>query len=151
VEARTHRVPGLGDLPVIGSLFRSVRYQAGDTELVVLVTASLVEPMNVASRPTIPGTLHVSPNDWELYGMGMIEGKGPAKLSETDAKALQASGLHRLRGPGAWATAETPAAASRSTLTAEPSEAAPAKDEPVAVNDAPAGTVATELKQVEQE
>ena len=49
------RIPGLGDLPIIGPLFRSVRYQNEETELVILVTASLVEPMSVAAAPPLPG------------------------------------------------------------------------------------------------
>src|ERR1700722_16336593 len=44
-QARSSRVPGLGDLPVLGALFRSVRYQRGDTELLLIVTASLIEPL----------------------------------------------------------------------------------------------------------
>ena len=56
-QARSSRIPGLGDLPVLGAMFRSVRYRQGDTELVVLVTASLVEPLSLAKRPTVPGEL----------------------------------------------------------------------------------------------
>jgi pilus assembly protein CpaC len=37
-------VPGLGDLPVIGTLFRSNRFLRGDSELVILITPYLVEP-----------------------------------------------------------------------------------------------------------
>src|SRR6185503_13142243 len=79
-QARTSRVPHIGDLPVLGALFRSVRYQSGDTELVLLVTASLVEPLSVANMPPTPGITHSDPNDWELYAMGKIEGKAPARL-----------------------------------------------------------------------
>ena len=78
-QARSSRVPGLGDLPVLGALFRSVRYQQGDTELVVLVTASLVEPLSLAERPPVPAEFHVVPNDWEVYSLGRVEGRGPAR------------------------------------------------------------------------
>lgn len=37
-------LPGLGDLPILGALFRSNQFQRGDTELVILVTPYLVEP-----------------------------------------------------------------------------------------------------------
>lgn len=37
-------LPGLGDLPVLGPLFRSNRFQNLETELVILVTPYLVEP-----------------------------------------------------------------------------------------------------------
>jgi len=36
------RVPGLGELPVLGALFRSVRFQRNETELAILVTPQLV-------------------------------------------------------------------------------------------------------------
>ena len=45
--ARNSRVPALGDLPVLGTMFRSVRYEQSETELLLLVTASLVEPSSV--------------------------------------------------------------------------------------------------------
>jgi pilus assembly protein CpaC len=38
--------PGLKDLPVLGALFRSRDFQNNETELVVIVTAYLVEPAN---------------------------------------------------------------------------------------------------------
>ncbi len=111
------KVPALGNLPVLGALFRSVRYQRRETEMVVFVTASLVEPINV-DPSALPGMLHTAPSDWELYAEGRIEGKTPAKLSEADAAWLKRIGLDRLKGPGAWATYET--AISRSQSTARP-------------------------------
>ncbi|EPC00821.1 hypothetical protein L861_13605 [Litchfieldella anticariensis FP35 = DSM 16096] len=38
------RVPVLGDLPVLGNLFRSRRFQRNETELVILITPYIVEP-----------------------------------------------------------------------------------------------------------
>jgi pilus assembly protein CpaC len=101
-QAINSRIPGLGDLPILGPLFRSVRYRKQETELVVLVTASLVEPMSLASAPPVPGFSHVEPNDWELYVEGRIEGKEPAKIDADDAKWLEQIGLDQLVGPGAW-------------------------------------------------
>lgn len=37
-------VPGLGELPILGALFRSSSYQSGETELVIIVTPYIVEP-----------------------------------------------------------------------------------------------------------
>ncbi|MBU2865849.1 type II and III secretion system protein family protein [Pacificibacter marinus] len=37
-------VPGLGDIPILGALFRSTSYQSGETELVIIVTPYIVEP-----------------------------------------------------------------------------------------------------------
>lgn len=61
-EQALSKVPGLGNIPVLGSLFRSTRYRHGETELVIIVTPYLVRPManpKDAAMPTdgleIPG------------------------------------------------------------------------------------------------
>jgi pilus assembly protein CpaC len=65
VTASKDVTPGLGDLPVLGALFRSVRYQRKETELVVLVTPRLVSAMNPEQVPLLPGEAwrHPSEND----------------------------------------------------------------------------------------
>ena len=141
VSARVSRVPGLGDIPVLGALFRSVRYQNDETELVVLVTASLVEPQSLASMPPLPGEAHVPPNDWELYAEGRIEGKTAGRLSADDAARLKAMGLDRLVGPGAWATYEQEPAPSRATPA--PPAPATASAAEVPTKDAPAPAAKT--------
>ncbi|CAN0600562.1 unnamed protein product, partial [Ectocarpus sp. 12 AP-2014] len=40
----TSQVPWLGDIPVLGTLFRSARYQRDQSELVVIITPHLVSP-----------------------------------------------------------------------------------------------------------
>jgi pilus assembly protein CpaC len=113
-NARTTRVPGLGSLPIIGTLFRSVRYSHGETELVVLVTAELVEPQSVAMTDLpFPGVTYRAPNDWEIYVRGRIEG-APPRMSEVQSERMQEMGLDRLRGPGAWASYERAPEQSRS-------------------------------------
>lgn len=37
------KVPGLGDIPILGALFRSTRFQNDETELVVFVTPTVVD------------------------------------------------------------------------------------------------------------
>jgi pilus assembly protein CpaC len=39
------QTPGIADLPIIGPLFRSARYQRDETELVILITPILVKPV----------------------------------------------------------------------------------------------------------
>jgi pilus assembly protein CpaC len=73
VRANASRIPGLGDMPVLGALFRSVRYQRSITELVVMVTPEIVAPLNPDQVPQVPGADIVGPNDWELYGLGVLE------------------------------------------------------------------------------
>ena len=75
------KFPVLGDIPVLGALFRSSRYTKNQTELVIIVTPHYVKPMDVAQLP-LPTDTFVEPNDWEFYLMGWTDGLGyasPAK------------------------------------------------------------------------
>lgn len=103
-RAVSRKVPALGDLPVLGALFSSVEYQSSESELVVLVTPELVAPLNPNQVAYVPGANLVPPNDWELFGLGKLEGEGdptkkdmeqkvPAPAESDPAAAL------RLRGP----------------------------------------------------
>lgn len=74
VRGISRKVPGLGDIPVLGSLFSSVDYQADRSELVVLVTPELVEPVSPDQISSVPGTSLVAPNDFELFLLGELEG-----------------------------------------------------------------------------
>ncbi len=109
-------IPGLENLPILGTLFRSVRYKEDQTELVVLVTASLVEPMSIAQVPPLPGLLHSRPDDWELYLGGRTDSIEPAKISPTDAEWLRRIGLDQLAGPGAWASYNEPIPSSQAEM-----------------------------------
>ena len=40
------KAPGLGDVPILGNLFRSRSFRKGETELVIVVTPYLVKPVN---------------------------------------------------------------------------------------------------------
>ena len=134
-QAINSRIPGLGDLPILGPLFRSVRYQKKETELVVLVTVSLVEPMSLASTPPLPGFQHSEPNDWEFYLQGRIESKEPAKIDADHAKWLEEMGLNRLVGPGAWDSYNKPVSPSRAGLPSN-RQAENASDTPTPQTDA---------------
>jgi pilus assembly protein CpaC len=119
-EGRSSRVPGLGDVPVLGALFRSTRYVKGETEMVVLVTASLVEPLSIAEPPPLPGVLDVPPNDWEFYMEGLVEGRERPMLTASDAEWLDSIGFEGLRGPGAWESYETGEPSPTVTVTPVP-------------------------------
>ena len=116
VDAVNARIPGLGDLPVIGPLFRSIRYSKEETELIILVTAVLVEPMSLAEVPPLPGFLHKEPDDWELYIDGKIDGTELPKINPADAEWMRQMGLDELIGPGAWDYYDNPAAPSKADI-----------------------------------
>ncbi len=62
-------LPGLMNLPVLGALFRSRDYQEGETELVVIVTAYLVQPTSPDKLQTPADGLHIA-NDEETTLLG---------------------------------------------------------------------------------
>ncbi len=74
VRGIASRIPGLGDVPVLGALFRSVRYQRSQSELVILVTPEIVSAMDPHQVPPVPGDELSDPNDFELYALGVLEG-----------------------------------------------------------------------------
>ncbi|MBH1991587.1 MAG: type II and III secretion system protein family protein [Sphingomonadaceae bacterium] len=43
-----NKVPGIGNLPILGSLFKSRQFQRNETELVIVITPYLVKPMNAS-------------------------------------------------------------------------------------------------------
>lgn len=65
--------PFVGDIPIIGALFRSTSYQRDQTELVILVTPHLVTPRRVAGAT--PADQFVPPSDFELFLFGAQRGK----------------------------------------------------------------------------
>ena len=75
IVANRGAVPLLGDLPILGALFRSVRYQRRETELVVLITPSLVEAMDPDQVPPLPGVGQGVPSELDLFLGGHIEAK----------------------------------------------------------------------------
>src|SRR5712671_705666 len=57
------KVPGLGDIPILGQLFRSARFQKGETELVFIVTPYLVRPTATVSALAAPTDGFIPPHD----------------------------------------------------------------------------------------
>lgn len=71
------KFPGLGDIPVLGALFRSNDYQKGQTELVILITPHLAKPIAPGSV-TLPTDKFVEPDDMDFYFGGKLEGRSPS-------------------------------------------------------------------------
>lgn len=75
LDGQTNRIPGLGDLPILGPFFSNTTSQRIEKELVVLVTPYLVEPMSPEQVPHTPGDEVKTPNDLEFYLLNRIEGR----------------------------------------------------------------------------
>ncbi len=56
VRSNIGKLPGLGDIPILGALFRSTNFRRDETELLVLVTTRLVQPVGSADAPCPSGT-----------------------------------------------------------------------------------------------
>lgn len=74
------KFPGLGDIPILGHLFRSQEYIKGETELVILVTPHLVKPISPGDIK-LPTDSFVEPNDAEFYLLGRMEGSASTDRS----------------------------------------------------------------------
>ncbi len=89
IRGLASRIPALGDVPVLGALFRSVEYQRRQTELVILVTPEIIAPMNPQQVPPVPGEDYVTPNDFDLYALGLLEGEVQAGAEEEASSVYQ--------------------------------------------------------------
>lgn len=71
--ARTRRIPLFGDIPFGGQFFRSDSTEAGESEVVMLVTPHLVHPLEPHELPALPGSDVFEPGDLEFYLHGRLE------------------------------------------------------------------------------
>jgi pilus assembly protein CpaC len=81
VREQMQKFPFLGDVPVLGALFRSSKFQKNQTELVIIVTPHFVKPIDMAQQ-TLPTDTYIEPNDWEFYLMGWTDGAGYASRTK---------------------------------------------------------------------
>jgi pilus assembly protein CpaC len=98
------KAPGLGDLPIIGALFRSNRFARSETELVIMVTPYLVKPVS-ASQIALPTDGYRAPTDAQRVIMGQtFDGKtGGKRAMPTLAPPTTAPGAPPIAGPAASA------------------------------------------------
>lgn len=83
-------VPGLGRIPIIGTLFRYTRHVREETELLIMVTPRLVRPLGPGEIPAPPGaTEDNNPNDIELFLLGMDHKSGSRSAKPTAEVGLQ--------------------------------------------------------------
>ena len=71
------KAPFLGDIPIIGALFRSTKYRRSETELVIIVTPYLVRP--VSGQLTTPTAGYRAPTDGQrVFGGQTYNGTSAA-------------------------------------------------------------------------
>lgn len=86
------KFPWLGDVPILGQLFRSTRFQRDESELVIIVTPYIVRPVS-SKRMAAPTDGYVAPNDSERYLGGasyrpQIAGHAQPPLARSGATLL---------------------------------------------------------------
>ncbi|MCA8033180.1 type II and III secretion system protein family protein [Burkholderia arboris] len=67
-------IPGVGEVPVLGALFRSTSFQQDRTELIFLITPHLVKPLQTADV-ALPTDSFSKPNEIDVYATGNMEGR----------------------------------------------------------------------------
>jgi len=77
VTHNINKFPGLGDIPVLGGLFRSDRFQREESELVILVTPYVVQPTAKAKLLAVPTDGFAPPHDGERYLFGGTHRRNP--------------------------------------------------------------------------
>jgi len=97
-------LPGIGEVPVLGALFRSTSFQQDRTELVFIITPHLVRPQRTANVP-LPTDSFTQPKDADIYATGNMEGR--AATPRMDAPA---TGNAPVPAPGSAPANVTPAA-----------------------------------------
>jgi pilus assembly protein CpaC len=88
------KVPGISDVPVLGGLFNSTRFQRNETELVIVVTPYLVTPVSQPGALQVANDGYVPASDLERIFVGRLN-----KPGKSDASGLLfGPGGVRLRG-----------------------------------------------------
>jgi len=89
------KVPGLGDIPILGTLFRSDEFQREETELMIIVTPYIVRP--TTERIAMPTDGYQAPNDYERIMWG---GMYHESSSEPPSRVATSGGQRLVGQPG---------------------------------------------------
>ncbi|MET0656797.1 MAG: type II and III secretion system protein family protein [Steroidobacteraceae bacterium] len=73
MRTAVNKFPGLGDIPILGHLFRSQSFQKGETELIIMVTPKLAKPIP-PGKVKLPTDAVTEPTESEFFLRGRIEG-----------------------------------------------------------------------------
>ncbi|MGL4397921.1 MAG: type II and III secretion system protein family protein [Hyphomicrobium sp.] len=96
------QLPWLGQVPILGTLFRSADYQKSESDLVIIVTPRLVKPKRPGETLSTPLDTRISGNDADFF----LDGK--AELSKTDRRLGQRRLYGHIINPGPEQAAYAP-------------------------------------------
>lgn len=137
------KLPGAGDIPLLGSLFKSTNFQRGESELVIVVTPYLVRPVNAADIKLPTDGLQNPSTMQEVVGNMLTDGKsgavrpgpvsgdnaGPPRVGMSDPAAAAPAPLSKREAKAmAKAKAANPAPAAASPSPAATASASPKGD-----------------------
>lgn len=80
------KLPGVGDLPVLGALFRSEKFQNNQTELVIIVTPYLVHPVSDPKKLQTPLDGFIPSSDMERVMLGSLYKQQDMKEEKEESK-----------------------------------------------------------------
>ncbi len=83
------KLPWLGDIPILGALFRSNQFQRQQTELVIVVTPYIVRPTGPEDAPTDANGTIRPPSDLETLLFGRVAARGHGDLDPAQAPRLR--------------------------------------------------------------
>jgi pilus assembly protein CpaC len=82
-QAQLNKIPGIGDIPIIGHLFRSKNLSRSKTELMVLVTPHIVDPVRAGGAPPPEPKPAFPELDTRQFDKGLPGGVGAAGPGES--------------------------------------------------------------------
>lgn len=83
-EKKTSKVPLLGDIPLVGNLFKSTKNSANDTNLLIFITASILEPSKTSykSVATPEQLFNLNLTERDIRGVSYEQSAEEAKLMQ---------------------------------------------------------------------
>lgn len=106
-ETAQEQLPWLGDVPILGALFRSAAYKKKETDLAIIVTPRLVRPARPGDKIATPLDSTLPPNDVDFFLMGKPEvPRAVEKLQNGVVRAYTGHMLEVQPRPAAVATKE---------------------------------------------
>lgn len=102
IDSGVQKIPILGDLPLVGALFRQIRHDRKETELLITVTPRLVKPLGPEVVVPLPGDEAIyDPDDFELFILGKLTHTQAGSKKQESQKAIKEY-ITSQAGPGGY-------------------------------------------------